>query len=444
MEGKQMGLVRRTTESLERLRQERLLNALQFRSGPRGASNHPSEPPPGVVSVPGANGPGMNDSLSPPAAPPGIPSALLDSSGDQETVPEHLRPVEPRVRSGLFHFKKRTGCLRRKESQPIFQGHPLAKLDTWHCEFCQCKLDSEGFAFMDAVRCPTCQRDQWVPGRMDHFLLREEIGRGAMGRVYRAFDETLHRQVALKVLRESLLKDAQMVQRILAEARLAATLQHPHIVHIHMVGNTGGTPYIVMELLQTSRLNVMIHEEGALDPLFVMRTGYDVIQALQAAGRIGLVHGDIKPANILFDAYLNAKLIDFGLASFAQSPVGELWGTPLYIAPEKITEKRMDARSDQYSLGATLWHALAGRPPFDGDDVQAVLRSVLHQPVPDLRQHRPDLPERIPLILTRMMERDPERRFHDLAALRMEFLTVLRELRPQGFHPDLELTSHDA
>ena len=315
--------------------------------------------------------------------------------------------------------------IRRKAVAPPVERTPESGLRpefVFECEHCQQRIDATGFSMFAATQCPACSGLNPVPGRLDHYLLREALGEGGMGVVYRARDEHLHRDVALKIIRRDLLRDAGTAAQFVREARAAARLNHPNIVHIYAIGDIAGDPYIVMELLTKVRLDTLLVGGQPLPELLVMYTAYDMVRALDAARMAGLVHGDIKPANVLYNGHGQAKLIDFGLASFFKEKRGELWGTPLYMAPEKILQQGEDWRSDQFSLGLTLWTACAGRAPFDGKDTAAILRAILHDPLPDLGGPRPGIDPVLVSVIARMCAKDPNERY-------AEYEEPLRQLK---------------
>jgi len=287
------------------------------------------------------------------------------------------------------------------------------------CRKCGQAIDVNGLPLFQVIACPVCQTSQKVPAELKNFLVFDVLGRGGMATVYRALDRTLQRQVAIKIMRGSLEEDPAYVSNFLREARAAAQLNHPNIVQIYSVDEAGGHPFIVMELLDGGRLDEMIARGQPVKEEFVLQTGLQVASGLAAAAERGLIHGDVKPANILFDRSGTAKITDFGLARFQQKPLsqGEIWGTPYYIAPEKVRERREDFRSDIYSLGATLYHALALTPPFEGETATDVVLARLKELPPPIEQFRSDLhPETIEVI-HRMLEADPAQRYPTYASL---------------------------
>ena len=173
----------------------------------------------------------------------------------------------------------------------------------------------------------------------------------------------------------------------------------------------------------------MVDKETSLDQGLVMQVGYDIALGLQAADEIHLIHGDIKPENILLDEKMSAKLVDFGIASFAHQggPEG-IWGTPYYICPEKIKKQKVDARSDIYSLGATLYHAITKKPPYDGETPIEVVKARLVGPPPPMSKHRKGVNAKVQQIISRMLEIEPARRYPNYSSLISDLRKSVDEL----------------
>jgi serine/threonine protein kinase len=286
------------------------------------------------------------------------------------------------------------------------------------CSKCGTEFDVSPFESFSAVQCPQCSARQTVAAKLGHFILLRLIGTGGMGGVYHARDETLGRDVAIKVMLKSLGDDAQFVETFRREAQAAAKLNHPNIAQIYSFGQAQGQPYIVMELVRNNSLANMMEDSQRLDPSLAMDIGLHIAEGLQAAYEIGLMHGDIKPENILMDERGNAKLVDFGLASFVDQAAAEgVWGTPYYIAPEKIKRQKADARSDIYSLGGTLYHAIAGQAPFDGKTPLEVIQARLGSTPPDLATVAKGTDKAVSGIVMRMLEEQPARRYPTYASL---------------------------
>jgi hypothetical protein len=267
------------------------------------------------------------------------------------------------------------------------------------------------------------------------FLLVARMGAGGMGSVYRALDTALNRFVAIKVMKASLGEDPALVASFIREAQAAAALNHRNIVQIYSCGTEQGQPYIVMELVSGGRLSNLFTAEKPMDEAALLKLAIDVADGLDAANAAGLVHGDIKPENVLIDEKGTAKIVDFGLAQFvnAQKDRGEIWGTPYYISPERARGNKADHRSDIYSLGATLFHALSGQPPFDGKTATDVVLARLKHPPPDLAALRPGLTPETVQAVKRMMAADPFLRYPNATSLRSDLQAALRAAKaPRG------------
>ena len=262
-------------------------------------------------------------------------------------------------------------------------------------------------------------------GETGNFLLEREMGRGGMGGVYLGRDKMLDRPVAVKVMLKEYGDDAEFVEKFKREAQAAARLIHPNIAQIYTYGIANGMPYIAMELVAGGSLDQLMQHSGAsIDITRVMKIGEQVAQALRCAADQGLVHGDVKPENILLDANGNAKLVDFGLAAM-QKNTNEIWGTPYYIAPEKVKKEAVDFRADMYSLGGTLYHALTGVAPFEGDDAAAVVRKRFEgAPVPP-SQVRPGISPQIDALILKMLALDPAERYPSFEALLEDFKRIM-------------------
>ena len=259
---------------------------------------------------------------------------------------------------------------------------------------------------------------KWLGKRVGRFRLQALLGQGAVGRVFRAEDTTLHRRVALKLINTHD-RDGQInpqADQFLTEARAAAALEHPHIVQIFEAGESGSLCYIAMELLEGGSLRDLVSAAGPMEPHRACQLAAEAAEALEAAHAVGIIHRDVKPANLMLSRHGRCKVTDFGLATMADvgAPLADrerAAGTPFFAAPEVIRGTSADERSDIYSLGATLFFLLTGRPPFLGPTRSEVLRAHVNQPVPDLRQIRPGLPEPLVAAVERSLDKDPGRRF---------------------------------
>ena len=264
-----------------------------------------------------------------------------------------------------------------------------------------------------------------VFGETGNFLLERELGRGGMGGVYMGRDKMLDRPVAVKVMLKEYGADAEFVEKFKREAQAAARLIHPNIAQIYSYGIADGMPDIAMELVAGGSLDQLMKNAGAsIDIPRVMKICEQVAQALRCAADQGLVHGDVKPENVLLDANGNAKLVDFGLAAM-QKDTNEIWGTPYYIAPEKVKKEPIDYRADMYSLGGTLYHALTGVAPFEGDDASAVVRKRFEAPPVPPSKIRPDISPQIDALVLKMLALKPADRFPSFEALLQEYSRVM-------------------
>jgi serine/threonine protein kinase len=279
---------------------------------------------------------------------------------------------------------------------------------------------------------------QVLGARLDHFELLDSIGVGGMGRVFRARDIRLDRLVALKVLSPELSNDPEICRRFEQEAKAAARLDDRHFARVYYFGFDKNLRYIAMEYVEGENIRQKIIKNGRLSVPLVIDIGIQIARGLAHATACGVVHRDIKPSNIILTPDGTAKLVDMGLArNFFQqsSPASELTqagvtlGTFDYISPEQALDPRdADVRSDIYSLGCTLYHALTGRPPFSkGSALQKILQ---HQndPVPDPRRYAPELPEPVVSILVKMLVKEPKDRYQRPEELVDDFHAVAQVL----------------
>ncbi len=308
----------------------------------------------------------------------------------------------------------------------------IEKILETECLHCLQAVDVSELAIFDDVECPHCGKQMKVPGKLGNFTLLSEMGKGGMGSVYRARDEVLGRLVAVKVILPSLAEDKEFIGSFKREAQAAARVNHPHIAQIYSFGEENGQPYIVMELVDGRGLDQLVESGKILDQGLIMQIGMDIAEGLQEADGMGLIHGDIKPENILLDDKMNGKLIDFGISSIGGVDAADgIWGTPYYIAPEKLRREKVDARSDIYCLGATLYHALAGVPPFDGDTPIEVVKARLEREPPLLREIRPDIDAEIESIIARMLKMEPSQRYPTYTSLLSDMHKVVDILKPR-------------
>ena len=255
------------------------------------------------------------------------------------------------------------------------------------------------------------------------YELTERIASGGMASVWRAHDDVLARTVAVKLLHDHLAADEAFRERFRREAIAAAKLTHPHVVSLYDTGNDGARVYLVMEFVAGATLREVMGDLGQLEPGQAAAIGERIARALDYAHERGLVHRDVKPANILIGDDGCVKVADFGIAKAEEAAddltkTGMVLGTAAYVAPEQITGSApVDGRADQYALGCMLYEALAGRQPFKGDTAVATAAQRLEStPIP-LATLRPDIPRGLDSIIMRAMARNPEDRFVSAGAL---------------------------
>jgi len=270
------------------------------------------------------------------------------------------------------------------------------------------------------VACPNCGEKFRVERAFDNFVLVETLGVGGMGSVYKARDTRLDRFVALKLLRKDLSADPAEAARLEHEARVTAAVNHPNVVQVYSAGTAHGQVYLVMELVDHGSLDDLMAQDTRVPEAKVLQAGIQVAKGLQAAHEKGLIHRDVKPANILFSDAQTAKIGDFGLAGAAEQKGEarqEIWGTPYYVAPERLNNEPEDFRSDIYSLGATLFHALSGKPPMEGETTSASELRRLKSHPPDLHKVAPDISSETARIINKTLAPDPANRFTTYAHL---------------------------
>ena len=266
---------------------------------------------------------------------------------------------------------------------------------------------------LEPVPCTKCGHPVILPWRLRQFELREIIASGGMGTVYRTWDVMLERQVAIKLLKREMAEDKQVVESFYREARAGAALNHTNIIHIYAFDEFNGQPYLVMELADHGSLDNRIEQEKKLPELDVLDIGIKVASALDTALKHKLLHRDIKPGNILFNAEGEPKLVDFGLARSAEEDEHEstIWGTPYYVAPEKIKREKDSFLSDMYSLGGTLYHALTGHVPFEATTIEEVMAGHVHTPLTNPCEVNPEITRPTNDALVTSMAKAPSQRF---------------------------------
>ncbi|MFF3322633.1 serine/threonine-protein kinase [Streptomyces sp. NPDC002889] len=293
----------------------------------------------------------------------------------------------------------------------------------------------------DEQHLPTGRTSELIGKQIANYLVEREIGRGGMAVVYRAKDLRLDRTVALKLLAPELARNDTFRKRFTHESRVAASIDHPHIVPVFEAGETEGLLYIAMRYVPGQDLRALLDRQGPLAAGAAGRIAAQVASALDAAHAHDLVHRDVKPGNILIAEGTDSEhpehvyLTDFGLTKKSLSltgftSVGQFVGTLDYVAPEQISGKPVDGRCDVYSLACVVYETMAGTPPFQRDDDMALLWAHQYDPPPPLTSKRPDFPPAVDDVLGKALSKSPEDRYDSCS----RFVAALRAAAA-GTHP---------
>ncbi len=261
----------------------------------------------------------------------------------------------------------------------------------------------------------------------------ELLGQGAVGRVYRARQDVLARDVALKVLRQSFADHPRVVDRFLREARAVGVIEHPNVVQIYDAGVTeDGLPYLAMELVEGEPLTARIAREGRLRLYETLHIGSQILAGLEQAHRAGVIHRDVKPDNVLVTPENVAKIVDFGVARLETTESqltqrGEVLGTPSYLSPEQAIGTRVDAKADAWATAVVLYEMATGRRPFEGKQFVEILTKVMaSEPAPP-SAHAPDLPPAFDALVLSGLEKDADARA-DTSALSIRIQQLMGRL----------------
>src|SRR5215510_3143850 len=275
------------------------------------------------------------------------------------------------------------------------------------------------------------------PDKVGRYKIKSELGRGGMATVYRAHDPSFNREVAIKLLPREMLHNLVTRARFKRELKLIASLEHPAIVPVYDVGGEDDhQPYFVMRYMSGGSLSEMIRKER-----FSLRDAALIIERLAAAldhaHSKGIIHRDIKPDNVLFDASNNPYLSDFGVAKLTAAPVSmtdassnDAMGTAAYLSPEQARGEEVDSRADVYGLGAILYEMLTGEPPYQGNTVIGVALQHVNDPVPNVLKIRPDLPGEVDVIIKTAMAKNREARY----ATALDLARELNKIAFEGEH----------
>jgi formylglycine-generating enzyme required for sulfatase activity/Tfp pilus assembly protein PilF/tRNA A-37 threonylcarbamoyl transferase component Bud32 len=282
---------------------------------------------------------------------------------------------------------------------------------------------------------------QYVGMRLGGYQVMEQIGQGGMATVCKAYQPSMDRYVAIKILPRHFTEDESFVGRFSQEARTLARLEHPHILPVYDYGEQEGITYLVMRYVEAGTLKDLIAREGPIDVKEAARIVGQVADALDCGHSQGVIHRDIKPSNVLIDQYGNTFLTDFGIAKLVAetahfTATGAVIGTPAYMSPEQGMGDPVDARSDIYSLGVVLYQLVTGRVPFQAETPLAVLLKHLNAPLPPPRQIRPDLPAAVERVILKALAKSPDDRYQTvrefMAALAQAVIDATQErTRPQ-------------
>jgi len=302
--------------------------------------------------------------------------------------------------------------------------------------------DESGETDMDAVQGEEPQDGSTAvlqmgtpPTMLGRYKVLKELGRGAMGVVYLGKDPTIQRFVAIKTMRLDQIDDSAKLQEVKArffrEAESAGRLSHPNIVTIYDAGEQDELGYIAMEVLEGSSLKQWSRPPNLMPVTDVVQALTTVAEALDHAHQQGVVHRDVKPANIMLTKDRIVKVMDFGIAKMASSSKTQtdlVLGTPTYMSPEQIAGKKVDGRSDIFSLGVVLFELLTGRPPFTADNLSALLFAIAHQPHPPLSERRKDLPPVFQEVLDRALQKELPRRYRRAEEFARDLRACIRSL----------------
>ncbi|MCB1603445.1 MAG: serine/threonine protein kinase, partial [Xanthomonadales bacterium] len=252
--------------------------------------------------------------------------------------------------------------------------------------------------------------------KFGHYEVTAELGRGGMGVVYKGFEPSLNRKVAIKCLAKHLLDDKDLVERFTREAKATAALNDPNVIQIYYIGEEEGQPFFAMEYIEGRSLDDLLKGGNTLSVSHAKNILKQACSGLEAAHKIGLVHRDIKPANMMITNDGTLKIVDFGIARTREygdklTNTGEFVGTPGYLSPEVCIGKEVDARSDIFSLGIVFYEMLAGKVPFENDSPLGLMLEVVQSEIPDIRTLNNKVDKKTSYILNKMIAKSPDERY---------------------------------
>ncbi len=273
----------------------------------------------------------------------------------------------------------------------------------------------------------------WIGQKLGgRYEIEELVGRGGMSAVYKGTDPNLRRTVAIKLIHPHLSEDSQFVSRFEQEAAAVAQLKHPNVIQVFDFDNDEDTYYMILEFIPGETLHERLKRLGAasqrLSPEEAIEITAGICDALDYAHKRGMIHRDVKPANIMLSMQGQAILMDFGIAKIIggkeHTATGAVVGTALYMSPEQAKGELPDARVDVYALGVTLYEMLAGRPPFEADSAMTLLMMHVNDPVPDLLEINPNVPSELIELVGKALAKDREERFQTAG----DFASALRSI----------------
>ena len=320
-------------------------------------------------------------------------------------------------------FAPPPASLRRKPARQAIEEEPALS------------NSSDELSAQPAEKASAISLNGQAPASLGRYKILKELGRGAMGLVYLGKDPTIQRFVAIKTMRLDQVADAEKVQeiktRFFREAESAGRLSHPNIVTIYDAGEENELGYIAMELVEGKSLKEWSRKPNLMPLTDIVQTLASVADALDYAHQQGVVHRDIKPANIMITKDRLVKVMDFGIAKMASASKTQtdvVLGTPTYMSPEQIAGKKVDGRSDVFSLGVVFFELLTGQPPFTADNLPALLFAIAHNPHPELQTLRQDLPPMIHEIINRTLQKDLPQRYRRAGEFAQDLRACLHSL----------------
>jgi len=321
------------------------------------------------------------------------------------------------------------------DSKYLNSDMPASEEEIIVCYSCGAPMNVADVAPYSRVVCPGCKTENRVKKKFGPYTLIRRHAIGGMSSVFVARDEALDREVALKILSEEFSKDEKRITAFEEEARLTASFSHPNVVRVLTTGKAFGRFYIAMEFVPGGHFEHQIREKGKVPETEILPLAIQVADGLKGAQAAGLIHRDVKPGNILLDAEGNAKIVDFGLAlvtNGGKAKATEIWATPYYVPPEAIEGESEDFRADIYAFGATLYHALAGKPPCNEESMATdVLREAKKKIIP-LKKAAPHLLDETCAVIDRAMAYEPARRFSSYDEMISGLETALKVARGEA------------